>query len=988
MITVDREEFQIKLDEINSLVSRKEYKAALEIVNSIDWRRVKNVRTLCMVGEIYAVNKKYSESREIFLLAYHRSQVGKTILYRLVEVSLKMKDFKEAQEYYEEFVRIAPKDNIRYILQYKIAAAKNVPLEKQIQILEKHKEKEMTERWSYELAKLYYKADNYQKCIEACDDLVIWFRDGKYVIRALELKMKLTELTPSQQEIYEENLRPPVQEKEKTAENTTQEKKEAVVRDEKPQKIEISVQKDKPKKRKLKKAEAPAEEAIPKTEEAIDWEAILKKGESEKEQVVAEEAAPEETAPEKTEAPDWEAILKKGESEKEQVVAEEAAPEETAPEKTETPDWEAILKKGESEKEQVVAEEAAPEKTETPDWEAKSETEENSNEEEASIGDERNFQKKITAGIRDIFKRHFKPAEEDIYKPEEELKVMYTAGKINYSDVIPERVLPDDVPALEPEIIREEPIVESVAQPKKVEEVPELEPEVMKEEPVAEPEAEIIEEEPIEEPETEIVEEEPIEEPETEIIEEEPVEEPETEIIEEEPAEEPEDIEKPVEETQVIPEIPKLNIPKVNVNETAKVEDLPIQDKLSFNLEDTILAAAAKQGIPVPEKSSEEVEPEPEDEAEELMEQPVEVYVEETIEEELPEEETVEEIIEEELPEEEIVEEIIEEELPEEEIVEEIIEEQLPEEETVEETIEEELPEEETVEAQPELEPEPEFSEEEALLRFIDEHSSGANAKNRELIPREAVLDDEEQKLFKYFSSIPGMEKQLVDVLMDTQMAAADFTSSTGNVIIMGNRESGKTTLSELLVKAICRELKIPAAKIAKVTAQQLNGKDIGKIVAQLSGGFLLIQDMNQMDAETVEALNQAMENPTEGLTVIIEDEKIGMRKFIARNPKLIEKFTSRIAIPVFTNDELVNFAKIYTNEAGYKIDEMGILALYSLISDNQKEDEPMTVGGVKRLVDDAISKAESGTRKLQRNLSKSRLDRDGFVILYEKDFK
>ena len=923
MITVDREEFQIKLDEINSLVSRKEYKAALEIVNSIDWRRVKNVRTLCMVGEIYAVNKKYSESREIFLLAYHRSQVGKTILYRLVEVSLKMKDFKEAQEYYEEFVRIAPKDNIRYILQYKIAAAKNVPLEKQIQILEKHKEKEMTERWSYELAKLYYKADNYQKCIEACDDLVIWFRDGKYVIRALELKMKLTELTPSQQEIYEENLRPPVQEKEKTAENTTQEKKEAVVRDEKPQKIEISVQKDKPKKRKLKKAEAPAEEAIPKTEEAIDWEAILKKGESEKEQVVAEEAAPEETAPEKTEAPDWEAILKKGESEKAKAS----------------------------------------------DGEAKSETEENSNEEEASIGDERNFQKKITAGIRDIFKRHFKPAEEDIYKPEEELKVMYTAGKINYSDVIPERVLPDDVPALEPEIIREEPIVESVTQPKKVEEVPELEPEVMKEEPVAEiieeepaaePETEIVEEEPVEEPETEIVEEEPIEEPETEIVEEEPIAEPETEIIEEEP----EDIEKPVEETQVIPDIPKLNIPKVNVNETAKVEDLPIEDKLSFNLEDTILAAAAKQGIPVPEKSSEEVEPEPEDEAEELMEQPVEVYVEETIEEELPEEDTVEEIIEEELPEEEIVEETIEEELPEEETVEE------------------------TIQAQPELEPEPEFSEEEALLRFIDEHSSGANAKNRELIPREAVLDDEEQKLFKYFSSIPGMEKQLVDVLMDTQMAAADFTSSTGNVIIMGNRESGKTTLSELLVKAICRELKIPAAKIAKVTAQQLNGKDIGKIVAQLSGGFLLIQDMNQMDAETVEALNQAMETPTEGLTVIIEDEKIGMRKFIARNPKLIEKFTSRIAIPVFTNDELVNFAKIYTNEAGYKIDEMGILALYSLISDNQKEDEPMTVGGVKRLVDDAISKAESGTRKLQRNLSKSRLDRDGFVILYEKDFK
>ena len=789
MITVDREEFQIKLDEINSLVSRKDYKAALEIVNSIDWRRVKNVRTLCMVGEIYAANKKYSESREIFLLAYHRSPVGKTILYRLIEVSIKLNDFDEAQEYYEEFVKVAPKDHTRFILQYKIAAAKKIPLEEQIQILEEHKEKEMTERWSYELAKLYYKAGKYDKCIEACDDLVIWFRDGKYVIRALELKMKLAELTPSQKKIYEESLIPPVQETAKPVEEAV---KEPVI--EKPV-VEEPV------------TEEPAEES---------------KEEPPVEESVVEEPVIEEPAEESKEEPPVE-----------ESVTEEPVIEEPAAEPKEEPPVEEPVT------EELVTEEPAAE--------------------EPVIVDEANFQKKITASIRDIFKKRFRPAEEELYKSEEELKVMHTAGKINYSDVIPEKVeLPDDVPALEPEKIKEE-----------IEEIPVFEPEEVKEEPVAEAEEEI-------------------------------------------------------KETPITPDIPKLDIPRVNLNETASVEDLPIEDKLSFNLEETILAAAVEQGIPVPEKGTEEEETDPQ----EISEQ--------------------------------------------EEITE-----------AVEESVEE--PEEEVTAPQEEDE---ELSEEEELMRFIDEKSKDPNVEERDLVPREEVLDDEETKLFKYFASVPGMKEQLVEALKDTQMAAADQTSRTGNVIIMGNRGSGKTTLFELLVKAICRELKMPAAKVARIHAQQMNGKDVGKILAQLSGGFLLIQDMNQMDAQTAEALNQAMELPTDGLTVIIEDEKIGMRKFIARNPKLIEKFTSRISIPVFTNDELVNFARIYTNEAGYKINEMGILALYSLISDNQKEDEPMTVGGVRKLVDDAIAKAESGTRKLQRNLAKTRLDKDGFVVLYEKDFK
>ena len=174
MNALDKEEFRIKLEEINRLVEKKNYKDAMEVVDSIDWRRVKNVRTLCVVGEIYAANKRYEDSKEIFLLAYHRAPIGKNILYRLIEVSLKMKDISEAEEFYEEFLEVAPNDNTRYILKYKICKEKQVSLDEQIRILEEYKEKEFTERWSYELAKLYYQNGDTQKCLSLCDEMVLW----------------------------------------------------------------------------------------------------------------------------------------------------------------------------------------------------------------------------------------------------------------------------------------------------------------------------------------------------------------------------------------------------------------------------------------------------------------------------------------------------------------------------------------------------------------------------------------------------------------------------------------------------------------------------------------------------------------------------------------------------------------------------------------------------------------------------------------------
>lgn len=788
MIKLDKEEFRIKLEEINNLVEAKDYKSAMDIVDSIDWRRVKSVRTLCTVGEIYAANKRYEDSREIFLLAYHRSSVGKTILYRLIEVSIKMGDLDEALEYYSEFVNAAPNDNTRYVLKYKIYSARKASLEEQIAILEEYREKEFTERWSFELAKLYYQAGEKTKCIGICDDIVLWFSEGKYVARSLELKRRLTELSPAQERIYDEYFNPkPVLER-------------------------------------------------PVFEKPV--------------KPVSEKPVSEEK------------------------VKEEVPPEDTSSDE--------IPSESTSAKEVFEKEE---EKT------SFKETLQNISMTTPVIEEDENFQQKLSDSIKSIFKTGNKGKHSEQVKAEEDAEKQVT-GQINIADVIPAVVEPEKKET--EEVVSEN--IESEGVQEETMEIPELEaePEIFKQ-----------------------------------------------------------------------GNLPTLNLPKVDLNERARVEDLPISDTLEFNLEDTILAAAKEQGIEVPKEfpsapSFSEPKEIIEDKAE--MEQPVEPEDIKPLEEEK---------ITESVPEQEISEEETDEDFPEDEL-----------------TSEDEIQEEEFEEAQEIVPQEEELTEEEKLMRFIDAQNMDPNADSKDIIPREDDLDEDEIKLFTYFSSIPGMKEQLLESLKDTQMAAADKTSGYGNVIIMGNRGSGKTTLAEKLIKAICRELKRPAAKTAKVTAEQINGKDIARIVGKLSGGYLLIQNTNQLTADTVDQLNKAMEFRTDGLTVILEDEKIGMRKFIAKYPKFVAKFTSTISIPVFTNDELVNFAKVYTNEMGYRIEDMGILALYTLISDNQKEDEPMTIGGVKIFIDNAIAKAESGTRKLQRNLSKTRTDNEGLVLLYEKDFK
>lgn len=848
MKILDKEEFRIKLEEINNLVEKKDYKGAMEVVDSIDWRRVKNVRTLCVVGEIYAANKRYNDSREIFLLAYHKAPIGKNILYRLIEISLKMGDIEEAMEYFEEFKEIAPNDNTRYVLKYKILRAKKASLNEQIAVLEEYKEKEFTEKWTYELAKLYYKAGNKEKCLEICDELILWFNEGTYVMKALDLKMRMGLLTGAEKEKYEKQFIPKLlkpEEAKALKENMEKQDEKPAPEPEKPEIESIQIRNDKD----LEGAET-LQEKISKGIRDI---------------FRAKRTSYDEFDEEKEENPEEEQkeMLKTPSSEEEYDKVPELEEEFEQPEKEEN------------------------EKIALPE-----EKEEESTSEEKPVLD---------------FSQTMRMPELNIPKSMRNMT-------------------PKEAPEIE-EIRFRENIAENITEPLKEKDDFDFN---LEDTILAAASAQGIDI---------------------------PDEEEESEIQEQSAAEEEKELPQQIadvtmddlEEEIFSEEDLRLAEQEFMKGPSAEKEEPEI--KLPF---DMVSARREENDIEIPDLESEDIIENRFTENEENMSE---------------DEELLRSILSEENAEEEEEEEIFHDfEEEEEEIPEEILPESMGSQEE-ELTLEEEL-----------------LSEEEELERFIDSMSAEEETDALNIVPRESELRDEEKKLFTYFVKIPGMKDQIVEALLDAQLAAADKTSKTGNIVVMGGRETGKTRLISSLIPAVCKELNLEAANVAYIFAEQINGKDLRKIMKKLSGGFFVIEDANQLDQETAEQLNQIMEEETDGLTVILEDEKIGMRKMLARYPKLAKKFTSVINIPVFTNDELANFAKVYAKENGYKIDNMGMLALYNLIGINQKEDEPMNIGAVKNLIDAAISKSQGG-RLFKKNTSKKRMDRDGYIVLHEKDF-
>ena len=781
--TLDKEEFRIKLEEINRLVEKKNYKDAMEVVDSIDWRRVKNVRTLCVVGEIYAANKRYEDSKEIFLLAYHRAPIGKNILYRLIEVSLRMKDIQEAEEFYEEFLEIAPNDSTRYILNYKISKEKQVPLDQQIRILEEYKEKEFTERWSYELAKLYYQNGDTEKCLDLCNEMVLWFSEGKYVMKALDLKNRMGMLTGAEKEKYDKQFIPNLTTVEEAAELNTDKDSQEISESEKAE------------------DEGPAIESVRIDERDVNGAESLQ---------------------EKISKGIRDIFSGKKKEESEELTEEES---ETPAEEVQ----EEMIKDISSEEEPTNVPELEPE--------------------DAVIHAPKNPGQSV---FSDIEERIEEFTEEEIeHDPEEDAQEV-SEEKQNEKDAAPEKATEFKMPELEiPESMKNFDVDASL----------------------------------------------------------------ETEI----------------------PQAPNICLPGMDKEDSDKEFD--------FNLEDTILAAASEQGIEIPKET---IQPKKPVKALEPEEDPDDFMTEEDL--QSAEDEFLNGPAGRNADEDDLAETV-------------------------------EIPVKEVKHSKKEK-PAKLLTQEEELEQFIDSIQPETNAED--IIPRDKKMTEDEEKLFTYFAKVPGLREQIVEALYDVQINASDKTSKTGNVIVMGGRETGKTRLISGLIPAICKELNLEASKVAYVFADQINDKNIAEIVKKMSGGFLVIENANQLTKETVEQLNKAMEFRTDGLIVIIEDEKIGMRKLIARFPKFTSKFTSMINIPVFTNDELVNFAKVYTRENGYTIDQMGMLALYNLISTSQKEDQPMNIGAVKDMIDNAITKSKGGIRKL---ISKKKVNQDGYKVLYEKDF-
>ena len=801
---MDKKEYRARLDEINSLVEKQDYREALNVVETIEWRRVRSARTLCMVSEIYEVNKRYDDSLRLLLLAYQRAPSGKLILYRLVELSVKMTDYESAVKYYNQFMKLSPNDNNRYILKYKIYKGRKNPIEDQIKILEKYKASEYTERWAYELARLYARAGMYDKCIAECDEMVLWFSDGKYVKKALELKMKYTELTDAEKEKYKELYGEPkavriartaasvsaaTQAAAKMLNQTAQTmaKPEDAVNSVKAEAFQL------PKPEPVKKAESETEseakaEAKP---ELAEQPKVMKMPEFIKTPEVKPdfEALPEIQMPEE--------IKKEIEEELEKKKAVEAKlQEETAKIAEEEPvkefDLEAALGV-------AAAEMAQAEKTEAVENEAEAKAE-----------------MEVPEGAT-------------IQLPLEEIKAarqnaVETDATVDLSNVV------------------EEAMAEAVvtAEDETAEKVVEAETEAS-EEKVAEAETE----EPQEEKAPESVE---------------------TEEPQEEKA--PESVE--TEESQEEQE-----------PESAETEQEPVE------------VEEARESEP----------------AQWVLEEPVES------EEENAESEAVQEI-----------------------------------------------------EAVTEVEPESVEPEPEKVLRHH-------------------LTDEEHRRLFTYFAPIPGMKEQVKEALDIAQKSACEKTSKAGNMIVTGRSGSGKTRFSESLIKALCKERQMEGAKVAYLTAEVLNKKDPAFIVDKLSGGFLAIGRASAMTAQTVENLSKAMEFKTNRLTVILEDSKAGIYTLKQDYPEFMEKFDSRIVIPVFTNDELVSFAKTYAKEKGYKVDDIAVLAVYSLIGDNQYEDDPVCVGQVREMMDSAIAKASRLGRRPGKKVAKRHLDVTGRIMLYEKDF-
>ncbi|QUO22440.1 hypothetical protein KFE18_02255 [Clostridiaceae bacterium Marseille-Q4143] len=766
---MDKYEYRLKAEQIEKLAGKKDYETAAKIADTIDWRRVRSLDMLYVVSEVYEAMERYEDCMEILNIAYDRAPVGRMLLYKMTEIATKMHEFKEAINLYREFVKAAPHDQSRYILKYQIYRERGSSLEDQIQTLQEYKTHEYQERWAYELASLYAEAGMTEECVRECDELILWFSEGEYVTKAMELKMQYAPLTAAQQEKYDKAMQP-------EEEPHDYKKTEVAFHDDKFSTVNLQAE-----------LAANLDEILLDGDDGID--------------------IPE---------------LPSDDEVKEEEPMEEVKTEES----------------------------------------------------------------------------------DDIELESLDLD-------------IPEIEEPEEIPEIE----------ESEEEPENIElesldlDIPEME------EPEEIPEIEESEEEP-------------------ENIE---LESLDLDIPEIEEPEDIPEIEKPEEKNPLEERLTEqLTIPDVLAEWDSKRAKTEAMLKANAEKEEARKAKAMQETAELLKLISGESEEIPEDvrkilnEIEEEKQAITPIVTEDDLPQNIEEDDEAGEMI-----------------------VEEIGDKQ-PEE--VKLSQKEQIP-----------------SGSKNTIRDLERSLA---VQVTETAVKSGYLTREQARLFTYFATVKGMSKQLSSLLKGAE-PSSHSNSSRGNLVITGPHGNGKTTLAIDIVRALQKDGRIEGRKLAKISGSKLNSKDAHEVLGKLKGGALIIESAGGLAEATLMALSLAMEGDTGGLLIILEGTSDEIQKIFRKNKNFASKFDYTVDVPIFSNDELVNFGKAYALENEYVFDEFAMLALYDKIGCKQTLDHDVSVAEVKEIIDQAIEHAEKGGFKsFFAKMTKQNVDEDGNHVLREQDFE
>lgn len=939
---MDKYEYKLKLEQIQNLFAAGDYLTAAEMADTINWKKVRSSTTLCMVGEIYEKTGKYDACREVLLQAYDHSPIGRNIVCQLAEVAIKAKHVDEAEEYYNEFLEIAPKDNMRYVLAYEISCLKDQPLTDRIAILEELKEHEYTEKWAYELAVLYGQAELRDKCVETCDELILWFGDGEYVEKALDLKRLYQPLTPAQEDKYKQ----------------FREKKGMV---------EISLPQSTERKNVIKEmvktAECTSEEASETTVTASKFNT------SKLQEELAKSMRQIMNATEKETVADTMENIKKivsdipylnGEHEEEAEHAFDQEKINAQVDRSLKKDFHALMKEQEeSEKEE--------QETQKQDI-AKEEVRENADDAQSEIKEIKHTGEKTDAeevasaqaSIEEVleeWKKTKRAAEAAMAAADQKKLEMSKENALLEAGQIMDR-LKTLIPILSATPGEDLPVPEDTVAAKLASDdtMKAANEEAAENESAAAPE------------ETENVEasDDISSEDETTAAKAESTDSDVDAVMKSASAENSTD----QAETSVVEEADS-DLAKEMAQENSEVDDTA-DDTVSTDTSDSVveedIAAAASADISgvtreMPDLSAYQnrVSAETPDESGHTEAGDAETTDAEAA------SETVSVSMEDQADEDELH----------------------------------------VVESAPDEELEKMLAQ--ATQMFVENANvevpvgkAAAVSQDTGVLPEIKLPDDlkeeqkayeltEEQKeLFSYFLPVPGMEDQIRQILLGAKSRLGNsVTSLTGNILIQGEEGSGKTVFATSLIKAIEKEVGNEDAKIGKISASSLNGKDFAALIPQIDGGYLIIDKAGELNRETALRMSQLMEQNTRGMVILLEDTRAGIRKAMQLDFGFAKKFTEKVDIPIFTIDELVEFGKSYAKEMECTIDQMGVLALYNRINNIQKLERATTLAEVKDIVDEAIENAEGGgIKKAFGSIFSKKYNENDYLILHEKDFE